>query len=156
MSERIEQHKAELIASRQRVDRVFDAVGDRWNTEVYADGWNAKQLAVHLADADRGHNNQVKGIAEGREVIPSDFDLQRYNTRSVEKRAEMSIADVRQALNTQRADLFAWLDTIDDAALDKTGRHASMKIMTVSQILTHMANHEREHADDMARALGID
>lgn len=158
MAERIEQIKAELLASRQRLDSVLDAAAGQngWETTVYADGWNAKQLLVHVMDADRGHNGQVKGIAEGREVIPADFDLERYNKRSVEKRAEMPIDEARQALNNQRTELLTWLDGIDDATLDMTGRHASLNIMSIEQILRHLANHERTHADDMARALGID
>ncbi|NWF67596.1 MAG: DinB family protein [Chloroflexi bacterium] len=157
MAERIKKAKAELEAARQRLNQVLDAVGERTETPVYADGaaWNVRQLAIHLADADRGHNNQIKGIAEGREVIPADFDLERYNKRSVEKRAEMTLAQARESLNSTRSELNAWLDAQDEAVLDKTGRHASMKIMSIAQILDNMAEHERAHADDIARVLGI-
>ncbi len=155
MSERIAQLKAGLIASRQHLDILLDTLASQnlWDMPVYADGWNAKQVLIHVTDADRGHNNQVQGIAAGREVIPADFDLERYNRRSVEKRAEMTVDELRQALTSQRADLFAWLDSLDEAALDITGRHASLRIMSVEQILRHLANHERTHADDIALAL---
>jgi uncharacterized damage-inducible protein DinB len=135
------------------LNAVLDAVGDRWETQVFSDGWTVHQLAIHLALGDRGLIHQVKGIAEGREVIPADFDLDRYNRRSVEKRADMTIAEVRQALDAQRADLLTWLDGIDDAALDVRGRHSSLKIMSVSEILTQMVNHERLHTGDIARVL---
>lgn len=157
MSERIEQIKADLASARQHLEHVLDAVGDRWDIQVYSDGagWTVKQLAIHLADADRGTNGQVMGIAAGREVIPSDFDLNRYNKRAVEKRNEMSIEEVRQSLSATRAELLTWLDTIDDAALDKKGRHATMQILSVAEILGVMAAHERGHANDIADVLGL-
>jgi hypothetical protein len=108
-----------------------------------------------LADADLGSNRQVMGIVEGAEVIPENFDLERYNRRAVEKRAEMTVEEARASLEESRAALNIWLDALDDGALDRRGRHASMRILSVGMILEIMADHERTHADDIAAALGI-
>ena len=159
MSERIQRIKAELAASRQYLNRVLDQVGDRWNTQVYSDGaaWTVGQLAVHLAISDRGQTNVVQGIAEGREVVPADFDLERYNQRSVEKRADMTPEQARREMAASREQLNAWLDTLDESALEKEGRHASLRILSVEHLLLEMmALHERDHAGDIARVLGID
>lgn len=158
MSERTEALKQELASARVYLNRVFDQVGDRWNTQVYSDGaaWRAGQLAVHLAIADKGQTNTVIGIAEGREIIPADFDLERYNRRSVEKRADMTIDEARADMASAREQLNTWLDTADDAALAKQGRHGSGRILSIEQILQVMADHERDHANDIARVLGID
>jgi uncharacterized damage-inducible protein DinB len=155
MSDRIEQHKNALASARQYLNEVLDSVGDGWDTQVYADGaaWTVRQLLIHLADADRGTNRQVMGIAAGQEVIPPDFDLDRYNRRAVEKRAETTVEEARESLAASRAELLAWLDSIDDTALDQAGRHATMRILSVSQILDVMAQHERGHAADIARVL---
>jgi DinB superfamily len=157
MSERIERIKADLASARQHLEHILDAVGDRWDTQVYSDGagWTVKQLAVHLSDADRGTNGQIMGIAAGREVIPADFDLNRYNKRAVEKRIEMSVEDVRKSLDTTRAELLTWLDTIDDATLNKKGRHATLQILSITEILDVMVAHERGHANDIADVLGL-
>jgi len=157
-SERIEQIKQQLAEARHRLDRVLDAAEAHQDTVVFSDGqgWTVRHLAVHLADADRGSARQVMGIAAGQEVIPPDFDLDRYNRRAVEKRADMTYAEARAALAASRAELLAWLDTIDDAALDAQGRHASLAIMSVEEILGVMARHERAHADDIARAAGLE
>jgi hypothetical protein len=37
--------------------------------------------------------------------------------------------------------------------LDKTGRHATMQILSLSQILEVMAKHEEAHAKDMMALL---
>lgn len=158
MSERIQQIKNELAASRRHLNHVFDRVGDRWNEQVYSDGaaWTVHQLAVHLAISDKAQTNVVIGIAEGREVVPTDFDLERYNRRSVEKRADMTLDEVRSEMAAAREQLNAWLDTVDESALDKQGRHASLRILSVAQFLQVMADHERNHANDIARVLGIE
>ncbi len=157
MSTHIQQHKEKLAAARRRLDDVLNQVGDRWETPVYSEGaaWTVRQLAVHLMLSDRGHNNMVMAIAKGENTIPEDFDLQRYNRRSVEKRADATPDEIRSALNATREELTAWLDTIDDAALEKKGRHATMRILSISEILDVAENHERTHADDIAKVLGI-
>jgi len=159
LSERIHTIKNELVSSRQHLNRILDQVGDRWDARVYSDGaaWTVRQLLTHLAISDRGQTNVVAGIAEGREVVPADFDLERYNQRSVEKRADMTVEQARAELAASREQLNAWLDNIDDAVLDKQGRHASLQILSIERIMLEMmAGHERNHADDIARVLGID
>jgi len=106
--------------------------------------------------SDKGQTNTIKGIAAGQEVVPADFDLQRYNERSVQKRADASITEIREALTASKAERDAWLETIDDATLEIKGRHASGLILSVGQILDVMANHETGHANDIARVLKID
>jgi DinB superfamily len=158
MTERITKLKENLESARGQLNRVLDAVGERTESQVYSDGvaWNVRQLAIHLAESDRGQSNVVKGIPEGREVIPADFDLERYNKRSVEKRAEMTFEQARESLAANRAEFFTWLDTQADDFLDKQGRHASLRILSAEQILNVMADHERDHANDIAKTLGID
>ncbi len=158
MSERIHQIKQNLADGRERLNYVFDRVGDRWDTQVYADGaaWTVHQLAVHLMISDKGQTNTIKGIAVGEEIIPADFDLDRYNRRSVEKRVDATVDEVRASLIQTYAERDAWLDTLDDTILEKTGRHGSMRILSIAQILDVMADHERAHANDIARVLNID
>jgi hypothetical protein len=156
MSERFEAIKVKLDAARAHLNQVLDTVGDRTEVQVYSDGaaWNVRQLAIHLSDADRGQSNLVKAIAIGQDPTPADFDLDRYNKRSVEKRAEMTFEQTRESLAATRADLYEWLNAQDESILPKKGRHASLHILSIEQIFDVMANHERDHANDIARALG--
>jgi hypothetical protein len=157
MSERIAKIKEDLADGRRYLNNVFDQVGDRWDTQVYSEGaaWTVKQLAIHLMITDKGHNNMLKGIDSGEETVPADFDLERFNRRSVEKRADTPIDEVRSSLATTAAEREAWLDTIDEATLDKKGRHGTMRILTIEQILGVVALHDRDHAADIARVLNI-
>lgn len=157
MSERRELLQAKLRETRSQLNTVLDQVGDRAETQVYSDGlaWTVRQVVAHLADAEKGHYNQLTNIAEGRDIIPPDFDIERYNKRVTEKTAEKTIEQSRADLEAIRAQLVDWLNTVDDEKLDRTGRHASLKIMSVHEILKLLYRHERLHTTDIANALGI-
>jgi hypothetical protein len=157
MSSRVETISQQLAESRDYLNAVLDQVGDRWEEQVYSDGlqWSVRQLVNHLADADRGHNFQVMNIAEGKDVIPEDFDIERYNRSVTRKTAEQSAEDARAQLAEARQQLNEWLFALDDSKLDNKGRHPTLRILTVEQILGVMAAHERGHADDIASALNI-
>ncbi len=157
MSEKAEL-KAKLAQTHAYLNRVLDQVGDRWDAQVHSQegGWNVRQLVHHLASSDRGHVNMVKGIAEGVEVVPADFDLERYNRRTTEKSAEKTVEQSRQELEQQRAELFDWLDGVDEARLSREGRHGTLKILSVAQILRVLAMHELTHGREIAQVLGLE
>jgi hypothetical protein len=158
MSTRKQKIEETLDESRDYVNMVLDQVGDRWETQVYSDDlqWTVRQLVVHMADAERGHNYQLMNIAEGKDVIPEDFDIERYNAGMTKKTADKTAEQARQELAESRQALKAWLAGLDDAKLDMEGRHASLRILPVAQILQWMPIHERGHAEDIAKALAIE
>ncbi len=149
--------QAELADARAVLNAVLDGVGDRWDTPIYSDGaaWTARQLLIHLAVSEQGQTNNIMAIAGGADPVPADFDLNRYNARSVEKRAETTPQQARQQLAETRANFLGWLKQQDESILDRSGRHASLQVFTIAQHLQTIADHERQHAQDMARVLGI-
>jgi hypothetical protein len=157
MTGRVDEAKQQLAEARWYLNKVLDQVGDRWDAQVYTEGesWTVKQVLLHLMITDKGHNNMMMAIARGENTIPDDFDLDRYNRRSVEKRADVSPEQARAALTQTAAEREAWLDTIDDDVMLKQGRHGSMRILTIGQILDVVADHDRSHGNDIAKALDI-
>jgi uncharacterized damage-inducible protein DinB len=155
MGTEIDSLKQALANTREQLNAILDQAATHTDAQVYSDGlgWNVRQLVVHLADADKGHNGQIMAYAEGRELIPPDFDIERYNKRVTEKKAEMSFEEARAALNESRSALNAWLDAQDDAVLEKVGRHATLKMMTIREFLQTMIAHENLHGADIARVI---
>jgi uncharacterized damage-inducible protein DinB len=155
-AERIAQIKSRLATAREYLDSVLDSVGDRWETPVYSDGaaWNVRQLLIHMSIAEAGIFRRIQGIVNGEEDIPTDFDLERYNKRSVEKNADMSPEQARANLNAAREKLNAWVDDLSsEDILGLQGLHPTMRMMTVEEMLNIVAWHERDHAQDIAKAL---
>ena len=150
--------KTELADSRAYLNAVLDQVGDRWDTQIYSDGagWTVRQLLIHLAITDQGQSNSVTAIAAGGNPVPEDFDLNRYNARSVEKRADTTPEQARQQFADSRAKFLEWLDQQDESILERSGRHGSLKIMTIAELLHTIAAHERQHAQDIAQVLHVE
>ena len=151
-SERSEKAITRLQQARERLDAVLNRVpADLWERQIYSDGaqWTVRQLLIHLMLADHGQNNVLMGIAEGKNLIPEDYDLNRYNSGSVSKRQAVTVEEARAGLMQSRARLVEWLNQIDDAVLDQKGRHASLQILSIGQILEVMALHEEGHAADI-------
>ena len=95
------------------------------------------------------------GYAEGQQVIPPDFDVQRYNARTTEKLASKTVGEARAEMTQSRQVLLEWLESVDEEKLSREGLHASGNVMTVRNMLRIQALHERDHARDIAAALGI-
>jgi hypothetical protein len=154
----LDPYKNMLYTSRQYLYAVLDAVGDRWQTPVYSDGaqWNVHQLLIHLVVAHQGLFRQLVRISNNEEAIPADFDVNRYNKRSVEKKAELTVTEARADLDASQKELLAWLDNLEDlSCLDNVGRTALHDFLSGWQLLQRIADHERQHATDIARVLNI-
>ncbi|RMG88307.1 MAG: DinB family protein [Chloroflexi bacterium] len=159
MNSRIVALKEKLIAAREALNQALDGVGDRWDTQIYSDGaqWTARELLIHLMVAHTGQVGVMQRILAGEEGVPENFDLERYNRSSVQKRIETTPEEARAVLNQSHEDLLAWLDTLTDEQLDIKGRHASGQVLSIEQFLRFgFAKHERDHAADIARTLGIE
>jgi uncharacterized damage-inducible protein DinB len=151
-SERIESHIARLQDSRKRLNAVLDRVPEGlWEQVIYHDGaqWTLRQLLIHLMVVDAGQNNVTMAVAEGKNLIPEDYDINRFNSSSVGKRKDVTVAEARTALAQSRDSLIAWLNQIDDSVLEKEGRHAILQTMTIDQMLGVIASHEEGHTKDI-------
>lgn len=107
--------------------------------------WTARQILVHLVDSQKGMTGQMLRINQGEEAIPVDFDLNRWNKRTVEKNAERTVADLMAQLESDFAKLKTFVSSLSDADFDKRGRHSSLEIMSLEQISRLIASHEMEH-----------
>jgi uncharacterized damage-inducible protein DinB len=157
VSARKEKLKKKLSEARAYLNNILDQVGDRWEMQVHSQegGWTVRQLVNHIATADRGHNNMVMNAAEGINIVPEDFDLEWYNRRTTEETTDKPAKLSREEMAQQRAELLEWLETVDEEKLDREGRHATLRLMSVENLMRIMAIHERDHANEIARALDV-
>lgn len=158
MTERTEFLRKRLLSAQADMEAVFGQIEDRWEAQVYADGaqWNARQVAIHLAVSEVGLFGQMKSILEtGASTVPDDFDVDRYNKRSVEKRDGLTAAEALAEQAAGRAALLAWLDSLTDADLEVKGRHPVIGIIPMDMYIRVIARHQKDHTADVARALGL-
>ena len=101
--------------------------------------WTVRQIVSHLVDAQRGMTGQISKISAGEDIIPADFDLNRWNRRAVEKQADKTPQDLIASLEDGRTALKQVVNGLSDDQLDKRGRHSSLQIMSVEEIIRLIA-----------------
>ena len=124
--------------------------------EVYSaeeGSWTVRDLIGHLADGERGNLGQAKRLVAGRQTVPTDFDLNRWNRGAVRRAAETSPSDLMQVIADSYSSALAFLEGLDDKDLDKVGLHSSGETMTTESFLRRMVDHRLEHVTDIQAAL---
>jgi DinB superfamily len=129
---------------------------EQWQTPVPSEEeapWTAKDVLIHVTLSEGGHVGQIARAASGQEAVPADFDLNRYNRRSVQKNAEKTVDDLLADLQTNYSQLVAKLDEVSEADLDKTSRHARGDTLTVEGFFRRCSEHRLEHAQQLQKAV---
>jgi hypothetical protein len=119
--------------------------------------WTLKQLLNHLSHYERLGIVALKDVAAGRETayetaIP-DFDA--YNAGRGAQWASTPWAETWAAYLATRLALLRAAETLPDDALARPFAAPWPGMTTVCGYLLDMAQHEREHADGLRRALGL-
>ena len=107
--------------------------------------WTILDVIRHLSISEKGMTTLVQQIQRGEEGVPADFDLKRYNKRSVEKIADKNLPQILSEMETNRQNLFTVMKSMNDFDWGKKGRHASLRILTIEEVLNTIADHEANH-----------
>jgi uncharacterized protein (TIGR03083 family) len=156
--ERKSRMREKLNKSRERLLAVVSGLTEeQWERPCYADDatWRVEDLLRHLADSERGMTSLIGQIRQGGEGVPADFDLARWNRRQVGKLQDKPVQELLADMGEAHERLLALVDSLHDNEWDKEGRHASLNILTIEEILTTIALHERNHTRDIAHAAGV-
>ncbi|HSM56855.1 MAG TPA: DinB family protein [Candidatus Sulfomarinibacteraceae bacterium] len=148
---KLEQSRNATLEVAQELER------EDWSHPVYSHdgGWNALHLLRHLTWAESGMLRLMQMIREGHEGVPPDFDIDRYNARGVSKLGDQMPADLMATMDHNRQELLQFLDDLGDDDWQKKGRHGSLRIMSIEEILHLIADHEAEHLADLRQALEL-
>src|SRR5688572_2740164 len=99
---RLETLRQGLIASGSRTAEVVAELRDEDLECPSGHEWTVRDLLVHLASSERGARVMIEGLLRGESVVPSDFDLDRWNRGQVAKLRDLSLAELRQRLADER------------------------------------------------------
>jgi uncharacterized protein (TIGR03083 family) len=115
--------------------------------------WTVRDLLVHLATSERGVQGVLEGFLRGESIVPPDFDLDRWNASQVAKLRGLSLAELRERITTTRRGTLAILDRLTEADLERRGRHALGREVSLAETLRIMAAHERVHIEEVNYAV---
>jgi hypothetical protein len=116
--------------------------------------WTVGDVVAHLADAEAGLLGQVQRLLAGKQTVPEDFDLDRWNRRAVRRNRDRPHTDLLEQIRASHLAALETLAATEEAALDLKGRHSSGDILTAEGFFRRMADHRQAHTRDILRALG--
>ena len=135
----------------------FDGLDEAgWETAVYDEEttWTITDILRHLVDSERGMTGMMAQWQQGKDPVPADFDLARWNNRAIQKTAEKSPQELLNSFRENRINLLSFIDTLHDEDWAKQGRHGSLRIMSIEEVCHLIANHEMDHLRVMQEAVG--
>ena len=151
---------AELVQKLKSEGKKYAAIfagmtDEQWTKEVYTEGsvWTVRNILAHLVTAERAFTKLFPSIREGGPGASKDFDIDRYNASQQEKTRELTPQELLEQYRAVRAEMIAWVSSLDEADLDKTGRHPFMGHTTLREMIKLVYLHNQLHYRDLRKVL---
>jgi hypothetical protein len=149
MNERARHLVNRLHHKRDATLAFFSTVADPTVTIYTNPDWDIRTVYMHLVWAERGLLRLYRAIAAGGAGAPSDFDLDRYNNGQALETADVPWEDIPAQFEAARAETIAWVSTLSDDDLDRTGRHPFVGEDTLEQLIKVLYLHSNLHIKDI-------
>ena len=132
-----------------------DLTDEQWQKEVYTEGsvWTIRSILAHLVTAERGFTKLFPSIRDGGPGAGEDFDIDRYNASQQEKTRELTPRELLEQYKSVRAEMVAWVSSLDEADLDKRGRHPFLGQTTLREMIKLIYLHNQLHYRDLKKVL---
>ncbi len=127
----------------------------QWERPVYTEDatWTIRDTLAHLMTAERAFIRVFEQIRLGGQGVTEDFVIDRYNASQQRKTAALQPAELLDSFRQARADMISWISRLDDADLDKRGRHPYLGSTTLREMIKMIYIHNQLHHRDVRRAL---
>ncbi len=139
---------------------IESATDEQLQTKVssHAEAWTILEVVKHLYVSEDGMVKLMQNIKNNIDPntipgVPLDFDRDRYNKRQVQKLEELNKKDILEKLNESRNNLVKFVKTLSTEDFPKKGRHASLKVLSIEDIIKVIPAHELEHFEKIEKAL---
>lgn len=127
-----------------------------WEEGIYEHGWNARQLLAHLAAIEWTYPKLIERAEQAQQPTAADssssgrFDMDAYNHKQVQRRADLPPAQLLTEFQRNRAATIDAVRAAPDALLQQPTRSAGGVEGTLLDVLHSVAvGHVREHLRDL-------
>jgi uncharacterized damage-inducible protein DinB len=128
---------------------------DQWEQKVYTEGetWTIRNVLAHFVTSERGLVRLFERIRMTGEGAADDFSIDRYNASQQEKTKDLSSQELLEQYKAVRDDSVAWTLSLDEADLEKQGRHPFLGMTNLREMIKMLYLHNQIHYRDMKKAL---
>ena len=144
---------------RKEGERLGDFFGtltaNQWKAEVYTEiaVWTIRNVLAHLMTTERAFVKVFENILQGGEGVSDDFVIDRYNARQQEKTKDLDPMELLEQYKGFRKDMIGLVTRINDADLEKAGRHPYLGITTLREMIKMVYIHNQIHYRDIKKVL---
>jgi len=153
--------KAERLAHKlgsegQKTEEFFRQLPeDAWQVQLYADGacWTVHEVLAHIVESEGSLLGLFRHISEGGEGVAKGFDIDQYNAMAVAEIAMVPIEELLVDFESRRGEMVNFVTGLDDADLERQGRHAFLGESSLYEMLRLQYLHVNLHIRDIRTAL---
>lgn len=128
---------------------------EAWTSQVYTAGpqWDVRQVLCHFVSAESNFERIFDAAMRGETEAPTDFVIDEFNLREVGKMGDLTPAALIDQYRTVRGKTIAFLESIDDADLERESWHPWFGWDKLEKFLKLVYRHNMLHERDVRRAL---
>lgn len=145
-----------LESEGKRFVAFFGGLTDaQWRAEVYTEGtvWTVRHVLAHFVASERGLVKLFEQIRQGGAGAREDFSIDRYNASQQEKTKDLTPQELLEQYKSVRADSVRWVLGLQEADLERTGRHPFLGQTTLREMIKMLYLHNQIHYRDLKKAL---
>ena len=154
MADRLEGIIAELKNNEAEIITFFKNLKpEQLAKTVYSDdpGWTVQQVLAHFITIEGTMQWLFKDILAGGPGSPEDFDVDRFNRTQPKKLDGLALADLCEKFRSVRRATIAIVAGMQDADLDREGRHAFHGHGKLERFIIWAYEHARLHLEDIRK-----
>jgi uncharacterized damage-inducible protein DinB len=141
-----------LAATPRKLERLTSGLAARRAAAKPGAGkWSVKDIVCHLADCELVYGVRYRKILAEENVTLMPFDQDAW-AKSLYGRG--SLKDSLAVFKALRAAHIRLLQSVPRADRAKAGMHPDYGVLTLEQIVVHLADHDKNHVAQIAARIG--
>lgn len=155
---RTEKLVARLEKGRLKTSEILSALtAQQWQVIVYPDPpWSVRNLLAHFLSAEQELLALGWSIAAGGPGAPHGLDIDSFNAEEQQRLADVPPQDLLAQLDRARRETIAWVATLEEAELDRLGRHPLLGEISLETLIESIYAHQLLHMRDLMKVLQLD
>ena len=115
--------------------------------------WTARRVLAHLVTIEQSMQALFRDILAGGPGSPEHFDVMRFNRSQPQRLDPLSMPELLDRFQAVREETIAIVEAMQDADLDREGRHVFLGPGRLERFIRWAYEHARLHEEDVRRAL---
>jgi hypothetical protein len=158
MGKRIQALIARLRKGNRKTAESLGGLSDgQWKMVLYEGPptWTVRDMLAHFLSAEQGLLRIAQDIAAGGPGAPESFDYDAYNASEQERLAGIPPNQLLADLAIARETTVQWVAGLDEAHLDRVGRHPALGQVTLETLINAIYGHQLMHMRDLQALLRV-